>query len=63
MYAISETGVLKLFPHFVELKLFKLMVVDASKTCGLHTFRPAWGGGSPLRPPPLKTRMDSTLPK
>ena len=49
---------LKLLPDFVELKLFKLMVEVASKTCGLHTFGPAWGGEEiDPSPPPLKTRL------
>jgi len=41
----GDQSVKVFFPDFVELKLLKLMVVDASKTCGLHTFGPACGGG------------------
>jgi len=45
--------VLKLIPDFIE-HLFKVMVVDASQTCGLHTFGLAWGGGAIAPSPSLK---------
>jgi len=53
-YAISETVVSKLFPDFVELKLFKVMVVDASEDLRVAYLWTRFGGGvdpSPSTPP------------